>query len=92
MDIANRPSGSLDNPQTADAAPPPGNPAVVRREDYRAPDWLVPEVALDFALGLDETRVTARLSVRRNGDGSGARSRLRHHNTVATSRTRGAVG
>ena len=23
-------------------------PAAIRREDYRPPDWLVPEIALDF--------------------------------------------
>ncbi len=45
---------------------------VIRREDYRPPEWLVPEVALDFALGLEETLVTARLSVRRNPAGGGS--------------------
>ena len=68
MDIASRPSQTPENPQTADAAPPPAAPAVIRREDYRPPQWLVPEVALDFTLGLDETRVVSRLQVRRNGD------------------------
>lgn len=51
-----------------DAAPPPAAPQVIRREDYSPPAWLVPEVALDFALGLEETRVVSRLQVRRNGD------------------------
>jgi aminopeptidase N len=41
--------------------------ATIRREDYRPPDWLVPEVALDFRLDPEETLVTARLTVRRNG-------------------------
>jgi aminopeptidase N len=41
--------------------------AAVRREEYRPPDWLVPEVALDFRLDPAETIVTARLTVRRNG-------------------------
>jgi aminopeptidase N len=50
---------------TPEAAPP-----VIRREDYRSPEWLVPEVALSFALGLDETRVSARLNVRRNPAGT----------------------
>jgi aminopeptidase N len=40
-------------------------PAVTRREDYRPPEWLVPETALDFALDADTTRVRARLSVTR---------------------------
>ncbi len=45
------------------AAPPP----VIRRESYREPDWLVPEVALDFRLDPVATRVKARLTVDRNG-------------------------
>ncbi len=68
--------------QASATTPPP----VIRREDYRPPAWLVPEVSLDFALGLDATTVTARLSVARNpaaaaeatirlnGDGLAARS------------------
>ena len=40
----------------------------IRREDYRPPDWLVPEIALDFALDGDATRVRATLSVERNGN------------------------
>jgi len=47
---------------------------VIRREDYSPPDWLVPEVSLDFALGLDETQVTARLSVARNPDGNASQT------------------
>jgi len=43
-------------------------PPVILREDYRPPAWLVPEVGLDFALGLDATEVTSRLAVRRNPD------------------------
>ena len=42
-------------------------PAPVRREDYRPPDWLVPEIAIDFALAADRAQVRARLTVRRNG-------------------------
>lgn len=42
-------------------------PAVTRREDYRAPDWLVPEIALDFDLDPAKTRVKATLTVARNG-------------------------
>lgn len=49
--------------QTANAAPP----VAIRREDYRAPDWLVPEIALDFDLDAVKTAVRARLSVTRNG-------------------------
>ncbi|AJR23178.1 MULTISPECIES: aminopeptidase N [unclassified Sphingobium] len=43
-------------------------PHVVRREDYRPPDWLVPDIALDFDLDAAATRVHATLSVTRNGD------------------------
>lgn len=43
-------------------------PRVVRRSEYRAPDWLVPDVALDFALDPAETRVRAVLSVTRSGE------------------------
>ncbi|WP_343518926.1 aminopeptidase N [Sphingomonas sp.] len=42
-------------------------PHVTRREDYRAPDWLVPEIALDFALDPVRTHVKATLTVERNG-------------------------
>ena len=49
--------------QTAPAAPP----VAIRREDYRAPDWLIPEVALDFDLDAVKTTVRATLSVTRNG-------------------------
>lgn len=42
-------------------------PHITRREDYRAPDWLVPKIALDFDLDPAATRVTAVLTVERNG-------------------------
>lgn len=42
-------------------------PHVTRRDDYRAPDWLVPEIALDFDLDPAKTRVKATLTVERNG-------------------------
>lgn len=45
----------------------PASPPVHRREDYRAPDWLVPEVSLNFVLDPDATRVRARLTVERAG-------------------------
>jgi aminopeptidase N len=43
------------------------HPEVTRREDYQAPDWLVPEIALDFDLSPEGTRVRALLHVIRNG-------------------------
>ncbi|UYY57581.1 aminopeptidase N [Sphingomonas sp. S2-65] len=42
-------------------------PRIIRREDYRAPDWQVPEIALDFDLDPAATRVRARLTVTRRG-------------------------
>ncbi|MDB5700457.1 MAG: aminopeptidase [Sphingomonadales bacterium] len=54
--------------QTTTAAAPLSTPHIVRREDYRVPDWMVPEIALDFELDPARTRVKARLSVSRNGD------------------------
>ncbi|MGW8278322.1 aminopeptidase N [Sphingomonas aurantiaca] len=44
------------------------HPLVIRREDYTPPEWLVPETSLDFVLDPSTTRVTATLSVTRNGD------------------------
>jgi aminopeptidase N len=43
-------------------------PAIIRREAYRAPDWLIPDVHLDFDLAAENSRVSARLNVVRNGD------------------------
>jgi aminopeptidase N len=42
-------------------------PAAIRREDYRPPEWLVPEISLDFELGPEKTIVRATLEVARNG-------------------------
>jgi aminopeptidase N len=49
-------------------APPSPTHVAIRREDYRPPDWLVPEISLDFDLGIETTRVRAILNVERNGD------------------------
>ncbi len=60
-----------DAPPVSAAAPeqPPEHAhAAIRREDYRPPDWLVPEIALDFALDTARTLVKATLSVERIGD------------------------
>ncbi|WP_443018907.1 aminopeptidase N [Sphingomonas sp.] len=43
-------------------------PHVIHRSDYRPPDWLVTDIALDFDLDPARTRVKAVLSVARNGD------------------------
>jgi aminopeptidase N len=66
MDIARTPSAPDSNAQMADAAGEPHDPVTIRRADYRPFAWLVPEVALDFDLGLDATRIVARLTVMRN--------------------------
>ena len=43
-------------------------PQPIHLADYRAPDFFVDEVSLDFDLAPKTTRVKARLAVRRNGD------------------------
>jgi len=43
-------------------------PQPIHLADYRAPDYLVSEVSLDFDLLPNATRVKARLAVRRNGE------------------------
>ena len=40
----------------------------IRRQDYRPPDWLVPEIELSFDLDPQVTRVRANLIVERNGE------------------------
>ena len=45
----------------------PAVPHIVRREDYRPPDWLVPTIALDFDLDPAKTRIAATLAVERAG-------------------------
>ncbi|MBA3511946.1 aminopeptidase N [Sphingomonas sp.] len=40
----------------------------IRREDYRPPEWLVPQIELDFILDPAATRVRSKLAVTRNGD------------------------
>ena len=47
---------------------PAAAPAIIRREDYRVPDWLVPDISLDFRLDAALTQVRSVLDVRRNGD------------------------
>lgn len=51
-----------------DASSSPVPPATIHRGDYRHPEWQIPDIALDFALGIDRTRVTAALSVVRAAD------------------------
>ena len=45
-------------------------PEPIRRSDYRVPDYLIESTDLAFDLGEERTRVTARLALRRNHDGS----------------------
>ena len=53
-----------------DASSTPAIPVTIHRGDYRPPDWQVPDVALDFALAVEATRVAAALSVVRQADTS----------------------
>ena len=56
-------------PRMADARPLHAQPPpVIKREEYRPPDWLVPEIALEFELGGERTVVRATLKVEREGD------------------------
>ncbi|HSG33577.1 MAG TPA: aminopeptidase N [Sphingomonadaceae bacterium] len=57
---------NIRNPEMADAALPPEAPAIIRREDYRPPSWLVPEISLEFDLGLERTRVRSVIKVSKN--------------------------
>ncbi len=50
-----------------DAQNAPAAPSVIHRADYAVPDWLVPDIALDFDLDAAKTRVRATLTVARNG-------------------------
>lgn len=51
-----------------DASSTPVLPVTIHRGDYRPPEWQVPDVALDFALAVEATRVAAALSVVRQAD------------------------
>ena len=55
--------------ETTPEAPPSPTHVAIRREDYRPPDWLVPEIGLKFTLGIENTRVQTKLSVQRNPEG-----------------------
>src|SRR5690348_10068851 len=59
---------TIPDAQTAPEAPPSPTHTTIRREDYRPPDWLVPEISLDFDLGAETTRVRATLSVEKSGE------------------------
>ncbi len=71
MDIAPTPAAPDGNPDVVASAIKPAplkakGPVEIRREDYRPFGWLVPQIHLDFDLGLTKTRVIARLTVERN--------------------------
>ena len=66
MDIARTPSTPDGNFEMADAAVEPKAPPETRREDYRPFAWLVPEIELEFELGLHATTIRAAMKVARN--------------------------
>ena len=68
MDIARNPTSIPGNPELADAAPEPSAPDTIRRLDYQPPAWLVPDIALEFELGTELTKVRSTLTVRQNPD------------------------
>ena len=53
--------------QVSAEAPQKPQHVEIRREEYRPPDWLVPEIELSFDLDPEMTRVRATLHVERNG-------------------------
>lgn len=59
-------AGAMLDIQNTDAAMAPSDPVTIRREDYRPPAWFIPEISLDFMLGLEKTVVRSRLDVRRS--------------------------
>src|SRR3569623_1037006 len=58
----------LSDAQVAPEAPLSPTHLTIRREDYRPPDWLVPEIRLEFDLDAERTLVRATLTVERNGE------------------------
>ena len=64
MDI----STTLSDAEAIPEAPPSPTHVTIRREDYRPPDWLVPEIRLEFDLDPHRTRVRATIAVERNGE------------------------
>ncbi len=66
MDIATTPTNPQGNPELADGAHAPKQPAIIRREDYKPYPWLIPQTTLHFDLGAEETKVTSRLTIERN--------------------------
>jgi aminopeptidase N len=63
-----RTTTTLPDAETIVEAPLSPTHVAVRREDYTPPDWLVPEIRLDFDLDPERTRVRATLAVERDGD------------------------
>ena len=57
---------TLPEAETTPEAPPSPTHATIRREDYRPPDWLVPQIELKFTLDIEKTRVQSKLTVERN--------------------------
>jgi aminopeptidase N len=60
-------TSTIPDSQTVLDAPPPSQHVAVRREDYQQPDWLVPEIRLEFDLDPERTRVRATLEIERYG-------------------------
>ena len=56
-------SDAMLNPE----APTSPEHVAIYRKDYREPDWLVPEIALEFELDPEKTHVRSTLKVLRNG-------------------------
>src|SRR3546814_17280459 len=46
------------------------HPTIIRREDYRERDWIVPEIALDVQLDPAPSSMKAEMKLMRNGHNS----------------------
>jgi aminopeptidase N len=66
-DLSTTPAPAAANPAANPAAL--GSAPVIRRCDYLPPAWVVPEIALDFALSLSATRVRNTMVVKRKSEG-----------------------
>src|SRR3954447_24119120 len=60
-------------------------PAAIRREDYRPPEWLVPEIGLELELGAEKTVVRATLRIERAPTAEGRTLRLNGDGLVPSS-------
>ena len=76
-------------PDAEAEAPPSPTHATIRREDYRPPDWLVPEIALKFTLGAREDQGSGEAECEAQSEGA---RRTRPFCSTATTLSRSVCG